>query len=89
MVQNIWGEITMRFKRQAETLLGSREVLGLTQAEVAKKLGITTQQYGQFELGKIGIPLKHAKKLEKVLDVKLKEAITNDILENLSRKIGY
>lgn len=89
MVKTIRGETTMRFKNQAEQLLGAREVMGFTQSGVAKKMGITTQQYGQFELGKTGVPAKYVKKLEKILDAKLIEAIRNDILNNYSRKAGY
>lgn len=46
-----------------------RESLGLTQSEVAKAVGVSTQLISNIERGKSGIPAKRVPKYAEVLKV--------------------
>lgn len=59
----------MKFKYQATLIKTAREYEGLTQAEVAKALGVGVQFISNIERGRIGIPFKRIRDFCRVLKV--------------------
>lgn len=73
----------------AKLIKGSREILGLTQKELAKKLGFSDQFLGKIEKGLVSLPLKSARKIIKSLGFSydnLIDALVTDY-ENKIKKI--
>ena len=57
--------------RMAERLLALRKEHGLTQAEVAKILGVTSHAVAHWEAGRGGVSLRHQRDLARLYDVSL------------------
>lgn len=57
------------------TLKQARDYAGLTQEEVAKKLGIATVTYGKYERGENEIKLKTAKEFSRVVGINFDDLI--------------
>lgn len=60
------------------TLKQARNYAGLTQEEVAKKLGISTLTYSKYERGKSDISAKQAKKFSKLVGIEMDNLIFSD-----------
>ncbi|MFW6002152.1 MAG: helix-turn-helix transcriptional regulator [archaeon] len=54
---------------QLYKLYNLRKIKGITQAEMAQKLGLSTTSYGDKERGKTEFKLSEIKKILKILDV--------------------
>lgn len=57
------------------TLKQARNYAGLTQWQVAKKLGIATITYGKYERGENDMKVKTAEKFSKVVGIKFDDLI--------------
>lgn len=60
------------------TLKQARSYAGLTQKEVANKLGISTLTYSNYERGKSDISAKQAKKFSKLVGIEMDNLIFPD-----------
>lgn len=60
------------------TLKQARDYAGFTQDEVAKKLGIATVTYGNYERGEREFKVKAAKKFSKIVGIKFDDLIFPD-----------
>ena len=56
-------------KQMLELLRDMREDKDMSQREVAKMLGVTQQQYSQYENGSTELPLRHFAKLVEIFSV--------------------
>lgn len=56
-----------------------RESKGLTQANMAEELGITTSAYSKIERNSVNIPLNRLFQISEILEVKLAMFFENDI----------
>ena len=65
-----------------------RKQLGLSQEELAEKLGVARQTISKWELGETAPDLKQSKELSKVFNVSLDELTDNDIKEVLVEKVS-
>lgn len=72
------------------TLMEIRVKMGLTQGNLAKRLGVTTQFLSNVERGKARLPKPYFKKVSKLLDIPVKQMIKlrvqdleKDMLEEL------
>ena len=63
-----------------------RKKNGLSQEELAEKVGVTRQTISKWELGETSPDLKQAKELSKVFKVSLDELVDNDIKNILVEK---
>lgn len=54
-------------RRQA--IIDGREEKGLTQAQIASKMGISVVSYNKFENGKVGLKESNLKKLASILGI--------------------
>ena len=69
-------------------LRGLRAEYGLTQEEVAKKIGISTNSYNRKERGKRKFTLIEAKKLADLFDVSIEDIFFNHKLTEMVSKNG-
>ena len=65
-----------------------RKQLGLSQEELAEKLGVARQTISKWELGETAPDLKQSKELSKIFNVSLDELTDNDIKEVLVEKVS-
>lgn len=63
-----------------------RKKMGLSQEELAEKIGVARQTISKWELGETSPDLKQAKELSKVFKVSLDELTDNDIKDILVEK---
>ena len=63
-----------------------RKKMGLSQEELAEKIGVARQTISKWELGETSPDLKQAKELSKVFKVSLDELTDNDIKDILIEK---
>ena len=63
-----------------------RKKNGLSQEELAEKIGVARQTISKWELGETSPDLKQAKELSKVFKVSLDELVNNDIKDVLIEK---
>ena len=64
----------------SEQMANRREELGLTQAQVAAKLGIVQQAYDHYENNRRNIPISLLAKIAKTLDIDI------EVLLNLEKR---
>ena len=64
-----------------------RKKKGLSQEELAEKIGVARQTISKWELGETSPDLKQAKELSKVFKVSLDELTDNDIKDILVENI--
>lgn len=57
------------------TLRQARDYAGLTQKEVAKKLGIAPMTYGKYERGNLEMRVNTAKKFSEVVGIKFDDLV--------------
>jgi transcriptional regulator with XRE-family HTH domain len=69
----------MKLEDLGEHLLKFRKSLGMTQRELAKRLGVTPQAVGQWESGGMDVPIKRIPQLEDILGIKIE-------LEDINQK---
>ena len=67
--QEIFANIERQYTRAGVLLRGTRHREGLTQAEMAKKIGVTQADLSKMESGKRPIGKIIAKRIEKIFDV--------------------
>lgn len=69
-----------------DLLRENRDVFGLTQAEIAKKVRVSEQFWGRIEKGDVLLPIKRAAKTAAVLKIGT-SALFNAYVEDYSAKI--
>ena len=69
-----------------KNIMNLRKKNGLTQEELAEKIGVARQTISKWELGETSPDLKQSKELSKVFNVSLDELTDNDIKEVLVEK---
>lgn len=67
-------------------IVNLRKKRGLSQEELAEKVGVARQTISKWELGETSPDLKQAKELSKIFNVSLDELADNDIKEILVEK---
>ena len=67
-------------------IVNLRKKSGLSQEELAEKVGVARQTISKWELGETSPDLKQAKELSKIFKVSLDELADNDIKEILVEK---
>ena len=67
-------------------IMNLRKKNGLSQEELAEKVGVARQTISKWELGETSPDLKQAKELSKILNVSLDELTDNDIKDILVEK---
>lgn len=63
-----------------------RKKNGLSQEELAEKVGVTRQTISKWELGETSPDLKQSRELSKILNISLDELVNNDIKDILVEK---
>ena len=63
-----------------------RKKKGISQEELAEKIGVARQTISKWELGETSPDLKQAKELSKIFKISLDELTNNDIKEVLIEK---
>ena len=69
-----------------EKIMGLRKKQGLSQEELAEKVGVARQTISKWELGETSPDLKQAKELSKIFKMSLDELTNNDIKDILVEK---
>ena len=69
-----------------EKIMNLRKKNGLSQEELAEKIGVARQTISKWELGETAPDLKQAKELSKIFNVSLDELTNNDIKNILVEK---
>lgn len=72
-------------KNVAKRLRQSRRGAGLTQEEVADKLGIARSAYGHMESGRNLISLEHLVKLPSILNCRITDLLPNSVVTDYDR----
>lgn len=67
-------------------IMGLRKKNGLSQEELAEKVGVARQTISKWELGETSPDLKQAKELSRIFNVSLDELTDNDIRDVLVEK---
>lgn len=67
-------------------IMNLRKKDGLSQEELAEKIGVARQTISKWELGETSPDLKQAKELSKIFNVSLDELVDNDIKDILVKK---
>lgn len=67
-------------------IMNLRKKNGLSQEELAEKIGVARQTISKWELGETSPDLKQAKELSKIFNVSLDELVDNDIKDILVEK---
>lgn len=74
--ENTYGKgkcVYMSTEMGLRKLKSKRVLIGLTQVEIAKKLGVTEKTYNMKENGKMDFSLKQVIKVSEILDLTLEE----------------
>ena len=69
-----------------KSIMNLRKKNGLSQEELAEKIGVARQTISKWELGETSPDLKQAKELSKIFNVSLDELTNNDIKDVLVEK---
>lgn len=69
-------------------LVNLRKKEGLSQEELAEKLGVTRQTISKWELGETSPDIKEAKELSNIFHISLDELVGNDIKNIIIEKIS-
>ena len=67
-------------------IMNLRKKNGLSQEELAEKIGVTRQTISKWELGETSPDLKQSKKISEIFKVSLDELVSNDIKNILIEK---
>ena len=67
-------------------IMDLRKKNGLSQEELAEKVGVARQTISKWELGETSPDLKQAKELSKIFNASLDELVNNDIKDILVEK---
>ena len=67
-------------------IMGLRKKSGLSQEELAEKVGVARQTISKWELGETSPDIKQAKELSRIFNVSLDELVSNDIKDILVEK---
>jgi len=70
-----WYKRQMAKRTPAEDLKNLRKIRGLTQAELAKKVGALPHHISEMESGKRGISKEYALKFSKILEISVEHFI--------------
>ena len=65
-----------------------RKKIGLSQEELAEKIGVARQTISKWELGETSPDLKQSKQLSKIFNVSLDELTNNEIKDILEKKVS-
>lgn len=76
----------MAKKAARNALRTAREALGLSQAEIATKLGITPAAVGHYEKGIAKPPMERARQLARILKIDVAEIAVSSRAQRGSRK---
>ena len=69
-------------------IMNLRKKKGLSQEELAEKIGVTRQTISKWELGETSPDLKQSKELSKVFNISLDELVDNDIKDVVIEKVS-
>lgn len=72
-----------------ESIKKHRKLAGLTQAQLAEKLGVTQQNIAMFETDKTNIKLTTLSKIAKALDTPVADLLESAALEKLLYESGH
>ena len=84
--------MTIRGKAYGDMLVAARRAAGLTQVEVAKRVGVAQSTYSKWEAGDTDMQALHIRPLAKALGLALEDVVpvatANHQFEDPSERIG-
>ena len=87
--ENFFGKVVIFDESTREVIRKKRESLGISQRELAQKMGVNQSVISLFERGKINLRLENAKKLLKILDLNLPYRVDTDgRVKQLQKLVG-
>ena len=67
--------MTIRGRAYGEMLIAARKAVGLSQTEVAKKVGVAQSTYSRWEAGELDLQALHIRPLAKALGLALEDVV--------------
>jgi transcriptional regulator with XRE-family HTH domain len=75
----------MKYKNTARFLKQAREVAGISQADIAERLGLEAQSISNIERGLTGVPRKYVFKVCEILKIKNTDLVDVMLLDIRSK----